>query len=92
MPRIPLSSADLKKISFDDIRSRPGCEGVGDIEIIHLTFPSAQPNWSLRITDAGTAKRDLLQLTALTVQQHLGKRFTLIVPRTPEGSQRACGT
>jgi hypothetical protein len=75
--RTTLTPAELKRIAISDIRSRRGCEGIADIEIVRGALRGSRSNWSIRVIDIGNSDRNLLQLTILTVQRSLEKRFTL---------------
>jgi len=75
--RTSLPLAELKQIAISDIRSRRGCAGIADIEIVRGAPRGSRSNWSIRVIDIGSSDRNLLQLTALTVQRSLEKRFTL---------------
>jgi len=77
MPQIAVPGDELKQIALSNIRSRRGCDGVADIVILRVNFEKARSNWSLKITDFGSADRDLAQLSALTVQRFMQQRYKL---------------
>jgi hypothetical protein len=47
--------ADLQARALTDIRKQPGCSGVRDVAINHLTDDRAESNWSLSVASAGAA-------------------------------------
>ena len=53
--RTPLSMQALRWRASAEIRQQPGCSGVLDIAINHVTDALAENNWSLCVLPAGAA-------------------------------------
>ena len=77
-PRTLLSMQALRWRALAEIRQRPGCSGVLDIAINHVTDQRAENNWSLCVLSAGTADANTAARAALYVQHALRHDYDLM--------------
>ena len=75
--RTLLSMPDLRWRALAEIRRQPGCSGVLDIAINHVTDERAENNWSLCVLSAGTADANTAARAALYVQHALRQDYDL---------------
>ena len=68
MAKILLSMQDLQARALAEIRKQPGCSGVRNIAINHVTDERAENNWSLCVLSAG--------ISLPTPTQRLARRST----------------
>jgi hypothetical protein len=68
----------LRWRALAEIRQQPGCSGVLDIEINHVTNERAENNWSLCVLSAGTADANTAARAALYVQHALRHDYDLM--------------
>ena len=69
---------DLRLRALAEIRQQPGCSGVLDIAINHVTDQRAENNWSLCVLSAGTADANTAARAALYVQHALRHDYDLM--------------
>ena len=77
-PRTLLSMQALRCRALAEIRQQPGCSGVLDIAINHVTDQRAENNWSLCVLSAGTADANTAARAALYVQHALRHDYDLM--------------
>jgi hypothetical protein len=77
-PRTLLSMQALRWRALAEIRQQPGCSGVLDIAINHVTDQRAENNWSLCVLSAGTADTNTAARAALYVQHALRHDYDLM--------------
>jgi hypothetical protein len=77
-PRPLLSMQTLRWRALAEIRQQPGCSGVLDIAINHVTDQRAENNWSLCVLSAGTADANTAARAALYVQHALRHDYDLM--------------
>ena len=77
-PRILLSMQALRWRALAEIRQQPGCSGVLDIAINHVTDQRAENNWSLCVLSAGTADANTAARAALYIQHALRHDYDLM--------------
>jgi hypothetical protein len=77
-PRPLLSMQTLRWLALAEIRQQPGCSGVLDIAINHVTDQRAENNWSLCVLSAGTADANTAARAALYVQHALRHDYDLM--------------
>jgi hypothetical protein len=73
-----LSMQALRSRALAEIRQQPGCSGVLDIAINHVTDQRAENNWSLCVLSAGTADANTAARAALYVQHALRHDYDLM--------------
>ena len=71
---VGLSYADLRKECLNAVRSWPGCETIGGIQIIR----QKTVGFSARVTLYGKAKRRLADRAMSAVEREMRRRFHLI--------------
>ena len=76
--RTLLSMQDLQARALAAIRMQPGCSGVRNTAINHVTDERAEHNWSLCVLSAGTADADTAARAALHVQHALRLNYNLM--------------
>jgi hypothetical protein len=76
--RTLLSMQALRWRALAEIRQRPGCSGVLDIAINHVTDALAENNWSLCVLSAGAADANTAARAALHVQCVLRRDYDLM--------------
>jgi hypothetical protein len=81
MAKILLSMQDLQARALAEIRKQPGCSGVRNIAINHVTDEHAENNWSLCVLSAGTADANTAARAALYVQHALRHYYDLMTDR-----------
>lgn len=69
-----LSYAALRKECLNAVRSWPGCETIGGIQIVR----EKDDGFSVRVTLYGTAKRRLVDRAMSAVEREMRRRFHLI--------------
>ena len=77
-PRTLLSMQALRWRALAEIRQQPGCSGVLDIAINHVTDQRAENNRSLCVLSAGTADANTAARAALYVQHALRHDYDLM--------------
>jgi hypothetical protein len=77
MAKTLLSMADLQARALTEIRKQPGCSGVRDVAINHVTDDRAESNWSLSVVSAGAADARAARRGAIYVQHALRHDFDL---------------
>lgn len=77
MAKTLLSMADLQARALTDIRKQPGCSGVRDVAINHVTDDRAESNWSLSVVSTGTADANTAARAAIYVQHALRHDYNL---------------
>ena len=77
-PRTLLSMQALRWRALAEIRQQPGCSGVLDIAINHVTDQRAENNWSLCVLSAGTADANTAARAALYIQHALRHDYDLM--------------
>jgi hypothetical protein len=75
----------LRCRALAEIRQQPGCSGVLDIAINHVTDERAENNWSLCVLSAGAADANTAARAALHVQSVLRRDYNLMTDR-PHGT------
>jgi hypothetical protein len=78
MPKIRKSAEELKRMALKEIRPYRGCETVTDVGIYPIQDDRAGCNWSISVTDLGTADGDLSHRAAIEVQDKSSSEFDLI--------------
>ena len=76
--RTLLSMQALRWRALAEIRQQPGCSGVLDIAINHVTDALAENNWSLCVLSAGAADANTAARAALHVQSVLRRDYDLM--------------
>jgi hypothetical protein len=76
--RTLLSMQALRWRALAEIRQQPGCSGVLDIAINHVTDERAKNNWSLCVLSAGAADANTAARAALHVQSVLRRDYNLM--------------
>jgi hypothetical protein len=75
----------LRWRALAEIRLQPGCSGVLDIAINHVTDALAENNWSLCVLSAGAADANTAARAALHVQSVLRRDYDLMrIDRTEQ--------
>jgi hypothetical protein len=80
--RTLLSMQALRWRALAEIRQQPGCSGVLDIAINHVTDERAENNWSLCVLSAGAADANTAARAALHVQSVLRRDYDLMTDLT----------
>ena len=76
--RTLLSMQALRWRALAEIRQQPGCSGVLDIAINHVTDALAENNWSLCVLSAGAADANTAARAGLHVQSVLRRDYDLM--------------
>jgi hypothetical protein len=76
--RTQLSMQPLRWRVPAEIRQQPGCSGVLDIAISHVTDERAKNNWSLCVLSAGAVDANTAARAALHVQSALRRDYNLM--------------
>jgi hypothetical protein len=77
MAKTLLSMADLRARALTEIRKQPGCSGVRDVAINHVTDDRAESNWSLSVVSTGAVDARAARRGAIYVQHTLRYDFDL---------------
>lgn len=77
MAKTLLSMAELQTRALTEIRKQPGCSGVRDVAINHVTDDRAESNWSLCVVSAGAADANTAARAAIYVQHALRHDYDL---------------
>ena len=80
--RTLLSMQALRWRALAEIRQQPGCSGVLDIAINHVTDALAENNWSPCVLSAGAADANTAARAALHVQGVLRRDYDLMTDIT----------
>src|ERR1700738_5418613 len=82
-PRTRLCMQALRWRALAEIRQQPGCSGVLDIAINHVTDQRAENNWSLCVLSAGTADANTAAPAGAFIQNTLRPDYDLMTDLTP---------
>ena len=77
MARTPLPKIRLENLLLLEVRARPGCRDIREIEIGRLEDPRFDANWKIRRIGYGSASLSIAQDAAFMAQDKLRHHYSL---------------
>jgi hypothetical protein len=77
MARTPLPKIRLEHLLLLEVRTRPGCQNVKEIEVDRMDDPRFEENWKVGRICYGSASLAVAQDAAFVAQDKLRHRYSL---------------